>query len=65
MVTYKNRELTLALAQLNRQLNKIGRRVKISGAQWNQQNVAQVLKHRCAYLNGYFYAPKYIYSVPN
>jgi hypothetical protein len=27
-------------------------------------NVAQVVKHRCAYLNGYVYSPKYIYSVP-
>jgi len=46
-------------------VKQIGRRVKISGAQWNKDNVAQVLKHRCAYLNGYFYSPKYIYSSPN
>lgn len=46
-------------------IKQIGRRVKISGAQWNRHNVAQVLKHRCAYLNGYFYSSKYIYSVPN
>ena len=35
-------------------VKQIGRRVKISGAQWNEQNVPQVLKHRCAYLNGAF-----------
>jgi hypothetical protein len=46
-------------------IKQIGRRVKISGAQWNRHNFAQVLKHRCAYLNGYFYSSKYIYLVPN
>jgi hypothetical protein len=29
----------------------LDRRLKISGAQWLEQNVSQVLKHRCAYLN--------------
>lgn len=33
-------------------VKQIGRRVKISGAQWNKQNVPQVLFHRTAYLNG-------------
>lgn len=32
-------------------VKQIDRRTKISGAQWNQENVAQVLAHRCAYLN--------------
>jgi hypothetical protein len=31
---------------------QIGRRIKISGAQWNEQNVPQVLAHRVTYLNG-------------
>jgi hypothetical protein len=35
-------------------IKQIGRRVKISGAQWKTENVAQVLRHRCAYLNGSF-----------
>lgn len=35
-------------------IKQIGRRVKISGAQWQAKNVPQLLKHRCAYLNGYF-----------
>ncbi len=33
-------------------VKQIGRRVKISGAQWNRENVPQVLKQRTAYLNG-------------
>ncbi len=32
-------------------VKQIDRRLKISGAQWNKENVSQVLKHRCAYLN--------------
>jgi len=33
-------------------VKQIDRRTKISGAQWNKENVPQVLAHRCAYLNG-------------
>jgi hypothetical protein len=33
-------------------IKQIDRRVKISGAQWNAENVNQVLQLRCAYLNG-------------
>lgn len=32
-------------------IKQISRRVKISGAQWKEENVPQVLAHRCAYLN--------------
>ena len=32
-------------------VKQIDRRLKISGAQWKGENVPQVLKHRCAYLN--------------
>ena len=32
-------------------VKRIGLRLKLSGAQWKQENVAQVLKQRCAYLN--------------
>ena len=35
-------------------VKQIGRRVKITGAQWKKQNVPQVLSQRCAYLNGTF-----------
>ena len=42
--------------EIESSLKQIGRRVKISGAQWNSNNVQQVLLHRCAYLNGRFSA---------
>ena len=32
-------------------IKQIDRRLKISGAQWNEENIAQILKHRCWYLN--------------
>ncbi|MBV8887053.1 MAG: ISKra4 family transposase, partial [Chroococcidiopsidaceae cyanobacterium CP_BM_RX_35] len=35
-------------------IKQIGRRIKISGAQWERDNVPQVLKQRTAYLNGQF-----------
>ncbi len=33
-------------------IKQIDRRLKLSGAQWKQENVSQVLAHRCTYLNG-------------
>jgi hypothetical protein len=33
-------------------IKQIDRRIQLSGAQWNAENVPQVLAHRCAYLNG-------------
>ncbi len=33
-------------------VKQIDRRLQISGAQWKQEYVPQVLAHRCAYLNG-------------
>ena len=33
-------------------IKRIGLRVKISGAQWNIENVSSILALRCAYLNG-------------
>lgn len=35
-------------------IKQIDRRLQISGAQWNAENVPQVLAHRTAYLNGLF-----------
>jgi len=32
-------------------IKQIDRRIQLSGAQWNIENVPQVLAHRCAYLN--------------
>ena len=33
-------------------IKRIGLRVKISGTQWNIENVSSILALRCAYLNG-------------
>jgi hypothetical protein len=33
-------------------IKQIGKRIKISGAQWKAENVNQILSVRCAYLNG-------------
>jgi hypothetical protein len=33
-------------------IKQIARRVQLSGAQWNRENVLQVLAHRCAYSMG-------------
>jgi hypothetical protein len=33
-------------------IKRIGRRLKISGAQWKSENIPQMLRLRCAYLNG-------------
>ncbi len=35
---------------------QIDRRIKISGEQWNEANVSNVLKHRYFYLNDLFSA---------
>jgi hypothetical protein len=35
-------------------VKQVGQHIKISAAQWEKDNVPQVLKHRCAYLNGQF-----------
>jgi hypothetical protein len=35
-------------------IKQINRRMQISGAQWNAENVPQALAHRTAYLNGLF-----------
>lgn len=44
-------------------IKQIGRRVQLSGAQWNRENVPQLLAHRCAYLNGLIGSPLPISSV--
>ena len=41
-------------------VKQIGRRVKISLAQWNKHNVPQVLLHRTAYLNGMLSTTNYL-----
>ena len=46
--------LTIGSGSVESGVKQIGRRIKISGAQWDAKNVDQVVKHRCAYLNGQF-----------
>jgi hypothetical protein len=41
-------------------IKQIGRRVQLSGAQWNAETVPQVLAHRCAYLNGLIGSPLHV-----
>ena len=42
---------SIASGAVESTVKQIDRRLKISGAQWKIENVPQVLKHRCAYLN--------------
>jgi len=53
---YQTEGISIGSGEIESSLKQIGRRVKISGAQWNSNNVQQVLLHRCAYLNGRFSA---------
>jgi hypothetical protein len=46
--------LTIGSGAVESVVKQIARRLKISGAQWRAENVDQVLKQRCAYLNGCF-----------
>jgi hypothetical protein len=57
--------ITIGSGAVESSIKQISRRIKISGAQWKKENVAQVLKLRCAYLNGYLYSSKHLYSTLN
>lgn len=46
--------MSIGSGEIESTVKQIARRVKISGAQWLEDNVPQVLQHRCAYLNGQF-----------
>lgn len=51
---YQAEGISIGSGEIESTVKQIGRRVKISGAQWDEGNVQQVLKHRCAYLNRQF-----------
>ncbi len=51
---YQAEGISIGSGEIESTVKQIGRRVKISGAQWHEDNVQQVLKHRCAYLNHQF-----------
>jgi hypothetical protein len=49
---YQEEGISIGSGAVESSIKQIGRRIKISGAQWKRENVPQVLRHRCAYLNG-------------
>lgn len=51
---YQVEGISIGSGTIESTIKQIGRRIKISGAQWERDNVPQVLKQRTAYLNGQF-----------
>lgn len=49
--SYQQQGICIGSGAVESTVKRIGLRLKLSGAQWKQENVAQVLKQRCAYLN--------------
>ncbi len=50
-VLYQALGICIRSGNVESKIKQIGARLKITGAQWNDQNVSQILKLRCAYLN--------------
>lgn len=48
---YQKEGISIGSGAVESTVKQIDRRLKISGAQWKEENISQVLKHRCAYLN--------------
>jgi hypothetical protein len=51
---YQAEGISIGSGAVESTVKQIGRRIKISGAQWEEKNIPQVLKQRSAYLNGQF-----------
>ncbi len=51
---YQQLGIEIGSGSVESKVKQIGNRVKIAGAQWKRENVAQILRLRCAYLNGMF-----------
>ena len=51
---YQLEGLSIGSGAIESGIKQIATRVKTTGAQWKTENVPQVLRHRCAYLNGQF-----------
>lgn len=51
---WQSEGISIGSGAIESAVKQIGLRIKITGAQWKEENVPQVLKHRCAYLNGDF-----------
>jgi hypothetical protein len=51
---YQTEGISIGSGEIESTVKQVGRRIKLSGAQWHEDNVQQVLWQRCAYLNGRF-----------
>jgi hypothetical protein len=51
---YHAEGISVGSGEIESTIKQISQRVKLSGAQWSQKNVQQVLQHRCTYLNNQF-----------
>ena len=48
---YQELGICIGSGSVESRIKQIGSRIKIVGAQWNPNNVSQMLRLRCAYLN--------------
>jgi hypothetical protein len=51
---YQAEGISIGSGTIESTVKQISARIKLAGAQWEVDNVPQVLLHRCAYLNGQF-----------
>lgn len=51
---YQAEGISIGSGAVESTVKQFGQRIKLSGAQWQKDNVPQVLKQRAAYLNGQF-----------
>lgn len=51
---YQAEGISIGSGAVESTVKQLGARIKITGAQWKEENIPQVLRHRCAYLNGLF-----------
>jgi hypothetical protein len=49
---YQELGFDIGSGSVESKIKQMGNRVKITGAQWKQENIPQILRLRCAYLNG-------------
>ncbi|MGL4500703.1 MAG: ISKra4 family transposase [Planktothrix sp.] len=49
--TYQKFGIPVGSSDVESRIKQVGARVKLSGARWNLENVPQILRLRCAYLN--------------
>lgn len=49
--TYQQLGIPIGSGDVESRIKQVGARVKLSGARWNLENVPQILRLRCAYLN--------------